>query len=271
MEIKMMKKTKIIFLAIFLTLPLLTFADIPVEDASNNGAVQTQDVNMPQPTDENSQLSQLQQQVQYLRQLNIDQKIQQLQQSVQDLRGLIEVQGHELDQLQKQQRDQFSDLDARIGALEDNKSSAASQPTSVAAPVNIPQQTASGKELDSYQSAFKLIQNKQYSDAINSLKNYLQQYPQGGYVSNVHYWLGEVYAISGDNDQAISELNNVVKNYPQSTKAPDALLKLGSLAYDQSNYDQAKQSWNQLIKQYPNSVAARVANQHLQQLQQSGN
>lgn len=215
-------------------------------------------------------------QVAYLQQLNLPNKMAQLQQSVQDLQGLIEMQGHQINQLQIQQRKLYGDLDQRITSLSNSAKPVmpASTMPLVAPAVsthNLPAESVSDqKETQIYQSAFNLIQQKQYSDAIPALMGYLKQYPSGRYAVNAHYWLGELYAIAGQNAQAVQEFTVVVTSYSDSNKAPDAMLKLGILANEQSQVAQAKEWWGKLIKQYPQSSAARIADAQLKQLDQAG-
>ena len=41
-----------------------------------------------------------------------------------------------------------------------------------------------------YQKAIDQMSNKQYSEAQTTFQQYLQKYPKGHYLANVHYWLG---------------------------------------------------------------------------------
>ena len=145
-------------------------------------------------------------------------------------------------------------------------SAAVTTPTAV--PVS--NMTVSQQEMEAYEAAFGQIKQKKYSDAIQSLSDYLTQYPTGAYVANAHYWLGELYAISGASDKAISELTLVTTNFANSDKAPNAMLKLGNMAYDQNNLALAKDWWQKVQKQYSNTSAARVASTRLQQLEKAG-
>src|SRR5690606_37807098 len=66
-------------------------------------------------------------------------RINQLQTEVQSLRGLVEQQGFEIESLKKRARDQYLDLDSRIGRLEGNPLApdpAAASPQGVTLPDN---------------------------------------------------------------------------------------------------------------------------------------
>jgi len=332
-------------LGLLLILPIMTWADpVPVVDASPDGVVLNSVSTAAQPTvqtttspsasisaavpvqqvvtasnanvppDKAATLDQVSQQVAYIQQLNLPDQIQQLQQQVQDLRGIIEMQGHKIDQLQNQLTSQYADLNSRLGgtSLSNNPTGSAassvlpstsavdatvanagvvgaaapapingdalSKPVAAAGSSSVDsksttpnaQQMISDVETKMYQSAFDSIKTKKYSDAIQSLNAYVEKYPSGQYVANAHYWLGEMYVISGANDKAVKEYTLLVTNYPQSDKTPGAMLKLGNMADDQSKTAQAKDWWQKLVKQYPNDPAAKTAATKLQMLTQVG-
>ncbi|MBU0456115.1 MAG: tol-pal system protein YbgF, partial [Gammaproteobacteria bacterium] len=268
-----MKSLKCFFLVVMMLFPLTLLAEVPVMEATPS----TSSNDMSQTTtnlDSSDQLKQVSQQVQNLQQMNLPGKIQQLEQAIQDLRGIVETQGHEIDQLKSQQKSTYSDLDQRLSAMKKTSiasvpvTNGMSQPSSqTGLQIMQPTSQTSSDETSVYRSAFVLIQKKQYTDAIASLQKYLSQYPKGQYAGNANYWLGELYAISGQNDQATKALNTVVQDYSTSNKVPDAMLKLGSMAYDQSEWQDAQQWWQKVVNQYPNSSAAQVAKVQLKQLE----
>lgn len=233
------------------------------------------------PADINGQVARLEQQINYLLQLNVPAKLDQLQQAVAALRGLIDIQSQQLKQLETQQRTLYADLDKRIAALSGKSSTGDAQATTAApsdaAETSLPVDStakaadadASAKEIQAYQSVFSLIKDKRYAAAISSLKDYLRQYPDGKFIADAHYWLGELYIISGDSDNAIVEFNLVVNKYGDSCKAADSLLKLADIAFNTARFSQAKQYWQAIVSKYPTCSAARIASGKLQKLQQS--
>jgi len=278
-----MKVFKFICTIFFVVLVGCAFADeAPVVDVGSSASVTpAQPVTPVQPvvplaqqlqpvsTDMNGRVARLEQQVGYLQQMNLPQKLTQLQQAIANLRGLIDVQSQQLKQLEDQQRKLYSDLNQRLASLS-NKSAGMPVTTTSDAKSSVPSSTAtSDEETKSYHSAFTLITNKQYTAAISALNDYLRKYPSGQFASNAHYWLGELYIIAGDNDNAIEQFNLVVNNYGDSCKAADALLKLAEMAFNNTRFDQAKEYWQTIIKKYPNCSAARVATVQLQKLQRS--
>lgn len=195
---------------------------------------------------------------------SLQQQVAQLQQVVAGLKGLLEIQGNQLQQLQLQMQ---SLQQGR--SPQSNSNAVMPAPTAAHSTTSHPA-TKQGGEHAVYESAYALVQNKQYQQATQAMQAYLKKYPSGQYTVNAHYWLGELYAISGDQKKALNEFNTVVSQYPQSNKAPDAMLKLGMIAYGENQYAQAKVWFSQINSKYANSSAARVASQELLQLQQAG-
>lgn len=226
--------------------------------------------NQPMNLSIDERIARLEQQISYMQQLNLPASFAKIQQSLADLRGLIDIQGHQIKQLEDQQRRLYADLDQRISttAVADNASPSVA-PTKPAAVNSVSSQTAkaaSDEETQAYNDAIKMITDKKYTAATPALQKYLRKYPAGQYVANAHYWLGELYAIAGNNSQAVNEFNIVVKNYANTSKAADSLLKLASMAFNKAEFNQAKQYWQMIVQKYPNSSAARIANMHLQKL-----
>lgn len=246
-----------------------------------NAREKTAEVNEAQPvvinrdhatSSEQIQSGQVERQVSYLHQLNIPQKFDRMQQEIQALRGLVEQQGHQIKQLETQQRNLYADLDARLTRLARTHSSTEKGVTEAKEAKEAKQtsSTSLDKQVEIYQSAFSLIKEKKYSQAIKGMKKYLQKYPSGKYAPNSHYWLGELYLRAGDNRQAMDEFNTVVTSYADSNKVPDAMLQLGFIEYDQSQWIQARRWWKKVMDQYPDSSTARIAETRLVDLAKEG-
>jgi len=238
----------------------------------------TTDINSQKtPTDLNERVTRIEQQIGYLQQLNIPAKLDQLQQAVAALRGLIDIQGQQMKQLETQQRTLYADLDKRVATLSGKSSAVAAKADDMSSDVAhdaVATSTktttdASAKETQAYQGVFNLIRDKKYDAAISSLQDYLRQYSTGKYAADAHYWLGELFVIAGDNDNAIVQFNLVADKYSNSCKAADSLLKLAEIAFNNARFDQAKQYWQTIVNKYQNCSAARVASGRLQKLRQS--
>ena len=230
-------------------------------------------------------------------------RMQQLQQEMQELRGLVETQQFELQKLQRQQRDQFMDIDARIGAgqpgaeagdpfpraptdlgagldprgldLRPPAGEPTSAPVTTATPpspgaVGIPSlpspETTAGNERDAYRDAFELLKQRKYPQAADAFNDLLRRYPQGQYADNARYWLAETYYVQRNYPAALAEFDRLVQLNANSPKVPGALLKIGYIQYEQEAYDQARAVLRQVVTQYPDSTEARLAQSRLEKM-----
>ena len=221
-----------------------------------------------------------------------------LQQAVQDLRGQLEVQQHAILLLQNQVTSLSQGKAGKPLAMT-TPMPVVSQPTPATQPVSAAQpteslntapattvpasltpsaqpaiapdsSTANQTEVDMYQKAYNLMLAKRYSDATVALQSYLQQYPQGVYAANSHYWLGEIALLSGNNAVAEAQFTTVVNQFAPSLKTPDAMLKLGMIYSEEQKWSLAKQTFSGIVQHYPNTPTADLAKQQLQQIEQNG-
>ena len=193
---------------------------------------------------------------------SLHEQLQQLQQEVQALRGLAEEQSHSIEQLDKQQKNNYSDLDQRLDALTKNGTPAATQQN--AAPVT-PNPQEFYDEKQRYQVAQQLVKDRKLPEAQKALVQFIKDFPKGSFTANAHYWLGEVDLVlpRPDVEQARYNFSYIVQNYPNHAKVPASLYKLGTI-YDMKGQKQkATELFNQVIKQYPDSTAAQLAQRYL--------
>ncbi len=206
--------------------------------------------------------------------VQLSQRIDQLDLQLRELRGEVEELQNNNDQLSKQQRDFYTDLNRRVGALEGRSVAGAGGPGGAAgnfngtggAAANATGAANGSPDQVAYQQAFDTLKTGNYAMAARQLMAFLQAYPHSDLADNAQYWLGEAYYVQRDYDDAASAFRAVGQNYPQSRKAPDALLKLGYTQLDQNKQDEGRATLNQVVQQYPNSDAAKLAMQRLTQI-----
>ena len=213
-------------------------------------------------------------------------KIETLQEEIAQLRGELEVQAHELKTLKNTQQELAEDLDRRVP--QQAKPAAGNSSINPYPPSGLsghfPPQGGEGfpplklhpdyqKQEQAYNKAFDLLKNKKYTQATVGLKNFLKQYgdkKQEGeaskYVLNAYYWLGELYFLQGDFDQAAQQFKAIVKQFPGKPKVPDAMLKLGLISVNLGKKTEARQMFQNIKKRFPNSSAAHLAALELQKL-----
>jgi tol-pal system protein YbgF len=221
----------------------------------------------------------LEQQLSNLTQMDLPGKIDKLQQQVQQLNGQLEVQVHDIQNLNDQQSKFYQDLNQR---LTESKSKSPTNPSSASkiaqAEANVTQnavvaQKASaaadivttGSEQGAYQKAFNLLADKKNDQALPAFQAFLKTYPKGAHAPNAHYWLGELYLTDNKNDLASAEFTTVIQKFPNYSKVPDAMLKLAIIHANAGQGTQAQAELKNIIARFPSSSAARLAKKQLKE------
>ncbi|MCG7531505.1 tol-pal system protein YbgF [Psychrobium sp. MM17-31] len=196
-------------------------------------------------------------------QLEMQQHIDSLQQELNELRGLNETQEHRLNQILQRQRELYQEVDKLLTKL----NAAVVTPTNEVVDVTNPTAGAPLSESGAYEFALNLaLKDKKFDEAIEKFKAYQTQYPESSYLSNVHYWLGQLYITKGNAAEAKIQFEALVNNFPESIKRGDALVKLAKIAQDENALDKAKALYQQTIKEYADSSAAQIAKTRLKGL-----
>lgn len=256
----------------------------PIENsAPSDQAVQSQPAK--QNLSPEQRLNKVEAQVDNLNRQNLSSKLGELQDRVQQISGKLDEQSHQIEQLSNQTKNYYQDLNQRmekgkptVGAVTEPTIPAvatpavtATKPAKATATTGAVKKTSQAaidaanlKEQQLYQTAIDLLPDKKYDESSKKLNDYLRKYPKGAYVSNAHYWLGEIAFLQKNYLQAETEFKIVVDKYSDSKKVSDALLKLALVHYNQSKHDQAREELKQVMKKYPNTTAAQLAKQQLE-------
>jgi tol-pal system protein YbgF len=232
-------------------------------------------------------------------------QVQELQDEVRTLRGMLEEQTRELENLKRRQRDQYLDLDQRISDLRNAQpvtgvgqmagttpppaqgpqAAPAGDVPEVQAPmteqsqvagIGQPQaqsQTAAASpaaEKAAYDQAFQALKELRYADAAEEFQGFLDRYPNSEYADNAQYWLGESYYVTRNFDIALSAFQALLDRFPNSPKAPDALLKVGYTHYELEQWDSARAALTQVQEKYPDSTLSRLAENRLRSMRMEG-
>jgi tol-pal system protein YbgF len=230
-------------------------------------------------------------------------QVQELQDEVRMLRGRLEEQATELENLKRRQRDQYLDLDRRISDMrnaqpvsgagpavstpiqQDIVTSPADDAPDVRAPMQSQSEVTSidqpvvqsqaapvsaADEKAAYDKAFQSLKELRYADAAEDFQSFLTQYPNSEYADNAQYWLGESYYVTRNYDIALTAFQTLIKRFPESPKSPDALLKIGYTHYELKQWDQARAALTQVQEDYPDSTLSRLAENRLRSMRMEG-
>lgn len=282
----------LISLQVLLLLPLTIHAgEVTVTDG------EAVPINEPVATDINSRLDRLEQFMSSSALLDMLDVLEQLKLEVSELRGKLEVQAHNIEQIQNKQRELYTDIDSRLQKLESGDVSVSTtivgqSPETIATEVvesadtnsaietndttEVAEQTGEEiKEIDpvkaqaEYQRAFKLLKESRYDQALIAFKKYLADFPGSEFADNAQYWLGEANYVMQQYDKAINEYRALLDGYPDSQKVSHAMLKIGYSYAELGNADDAKKILAEVKTKYPGTTAARLADERLRKLQQS--
>lgn len=228
---------------------------------------------LPEPTEPVSQTS-------IPASLRVLNELKALRQEVQLLRNEVEQQGHDIEGLKRRQRDMYLDIDRRLSqAGSSGEAFASSSDGESGKPKATPAKTvqnsvASAKtdaesekqEQERYSSAFQLVKDGHYEEAIVSFRAFLQDYPQSKYSDNAQYWIAECFYVTQKYDSASTEFNKVIADYPDSTKVSGSLLKIGIIHLEKGENDKAKEVLTSVVDRYPNTTVSQLALNRLKKM-----
>ena len=230
-------------------------------------------------------------------------QVTQLRGELQAQRAQIEELQHQLEALQQSSKNQYIDLDSRLGRLESgapaNPAATPALPTPPPAakpgvkPATKPRPSAAtnaplpaapaeatpavhgdrgalaqgADERAAYDNAFSALKAGQYAESARRFQAFLEQYPNGTYAPNALYWLGESYYVTQNYALAQQQFQALLDRYPTHDKAPGALLKVGLSQVGLQQADAAEATLQQVVQRYPGTDAAARAQDQLKALQ----
>lgn len=125
-------------------------------------------------------------------------------------------------------------------------------------------------EIELYRSAFQLVKDKKYDEAIDVFSAFLYLFPRSKYAANAQYWLSEsIYAL-GDYVSSMINFAKVVEKYPNSSKIADAKLKIGYCYYSIKKWKEARFIFSNIMKDYPNTSLSQLADKKIKSMNVEG-
>jgi tol-pal system protein YbgF len=186
------------------------------------------------------------------------------------LRGMAEVQAHQIDTLDKRQSDLYADLDQRMNELARADKAAPASDAAPGAAAGVAAPAATGEpgaealaESRDYEAALKQFREGQYAGAIAGFKGFLKTYPASALAANAQYWIGYSYYALKDYKSALAQQQKLVVAYPASAKVPDALLNVAANQIALKRLPAARATLEGLVAKYPGTPAAAQASRRL--------
>jgi tol-pal system protein YbgF len=194
------------------------------------------------------------------------------QRKIQELRGEMEVLSHEMQTMQKKQRDLYLDIDRRLNENQTGSGAGLAPGGGMTGQMSSPgnsdvDETAARA---AYDQALGTLKQGRYDQALGEFKQFLQQHPGSGYVDNAQYWVGEVHYVTRKFPDALREFETVIARFPDSPKVADARLKIGFINYEMKQWGAARTALEQVTTDYPGSTSAKLASGRLDRMSKEG-
>lgn len=190
-------------------------------------------------------------------------QLRELQTLAADQRSIIEELSYQVQVLQQEQKERYIDLDKRIQLLQARSLAAPpdadTMPSSTAVEAAVSDETI----LAEYNAAKALMLEKKFDESISQLALFTKKYPQHPLTANSWYWIGEIYLVQRNSEQAESAFLRIINNYSGHDKVPDSLYKLGVIAQQAADIDTAITYFEQVLTDYPSTQSAKLAQARL--------
>lgn len=181
-------------------------------------------------------------------------RVRELQEDNSRMLGRLEELEHQVQLLRHENRDRYVELDERILGLS-GQATVSTNAISTAPP---------DSEAGMYRSAFSLIEDGNYEEAVSLLEEMVKAYPNGDHLPDAFYWLGQTYAQMDPPllEQARQNLVQLVRLFPDHAKTPEGMYKLGTI-YDQlDDKPKALEYLERVVNDYPSTTAAHLAEEY---------
>lgn len=180
--------------------------------------------------------------------LDLQNQIEKLRTENAQLRGQIESLQKQTDDLTKNQKTYYQDLDNRLTRFEP-------QTIEVEGVTGVVQ----AGERSAYEEALNAFQNNQVKKADSDLTAFIWKYPSSPYLPLALFWSGNTKYALKDYNGSINQLQTLITRFPGHQRVPAAMLTLGNANLESGKKAVAKKVLSDLIAKYPDSEAAKEA------------
>jgi len=182
-------------------------------------------------------------------------QMQTLQQEVMQLRNVVEQQSRQLQELRELSLQRYIEIDKRLvgGAVAapmepvvDGESMPESADGMAVAVISSESQLTKS-DLQAYDDAYQLVKNRQYQEAIPEFERFLVEYASSVRRPNAFYWLGQLYMVTNQLEQAVINFKSLRSEFPEHAKTPDGSFKLATLYFKQGDRVSSKSLLDELV------------------------
>ena len=112
---------------------------------------------------------------------------------------------------------------------------------------------------DLFNNAMRDRQGGNSDLAVQEFQDVLKCYGSTDYAPSSLYYIGVIYYLRGDHENAISTFDKVLSDYPGNAKVPDTMLLKGRALARIGQKEDAKKEFKALIAKFPDSDSASKA------------
>jgi len=163
--------------------------------------------------------------------LDLQNQIEKLRTENAQLRGQIESLQKQTDDLTKNQKTYYQDLDNRLTRFEP-------QTIEVEGVTGVVQ----AGERSAYEEALNAFQNNQVKKADSDLTAFIRKYPSSPYLPLALFWSGNTKYALKDYNGSINQLQTLITRFPGHQRVPAAMLTLGNANLESGKKAVAKKS-----------------------------
>jgi tol-pal system protein YbgF len=201
----------------------------------------------------------------------IIEKLENLENELARLANIIDSNSFEISKLDDSNQARYVDLDKRIHELEaiillsseEEREEEAEKELFENPLAELIEKDGDQEEFNLWSNTIKLIDNSRYSEASENLRLLILSYPEGAYVADSYFWLGEIYYLQEIYEDASETYQSLISNFPDHERVSASLFKLGLIYLKLENVDQAIAFFDRVILNYPKSGAAVLSEQEL--------
>ncbi len=180
--------------------------------------------------------------------LDLQNQIEKLRTENAQLRGQIETLQKQTEDLTKNQKTYYQDLDNRLTRFEP-------QTVEVEGVTGVVQPG----ERAAYEEALNAFQNNQLKKADTDLNAFIRKYPSSPYLPLALFWSGNTKYALKDYNGSINQLQTLITRFPGHQRVPAAMLTLGNANLESGKKAVAKKVLSDLITKFPDSETAKEA------------
>ncbi|MCB5186111.1 tetratricopeptide repeat protein [Methylobacillus gramineus] len=264
----MMRRSLVLFIAGFLSLPHLVQAALFGDDEARKKIADLQQQVQSQNQETQSALTELKKNQQALEtksqgMLDLLGQIDRLNQEISRLKGDLEVANHNIENIQQRQRDLYADTDGRLRKLEQGGVPPANAVVGQEGQTQPQAENVESAEVKDLEAAKAFSAAGKFKEAFDAYSKFLQVHPGSSKAPEALLGLGSAQFSLKNYKASISTQQKLIAQHGNSDKVPDALFSIANSQIQLSEVDNAKKTLRSLLEKFPQHELASSAKRRL--------